>query len=61
MERNEKFRPFLRVLDKENKEKNSWEGGGKRGQGGEEVLKNFVAQKKKKAKRRTNLLKQKHK
>lgn len=47
MERNEKFRPFLRVLDKESKEKNSWEGGGKRGQGGEEVLKNFVAQKKK--------------
>lgn len=49
MERNEKFRPFLRVLDKESKEKNSWEAGGKRGQGGEEVLKNFVAQKKKKS------------
>lgn len=27
MERNEKFRPFLRVLDKESKEKNSWKGG----------------------------------
>lgn len=59
MERNEKFRPFLRVLDKESKEKNSW--GEKRTRGRRSFEKLCRAKKKKKAKRRTNLLKQKHK
>ena len=45
MERNEKFRPFLRVLDKESKEKNSCRGRGeekgeRRTQGKENKTKN---------------------
>lgn len=52
MERNEKFRPFLRVLDKESKEKNSWEGGGGKRTRGRRSFEKLCRVKKKKKKKR---------
>lgn len=49
MERNEKFRPFLRVLDKESKEKNSWKGGEGKEDKGEKKFWKTLSRKKKKS------------